>query len=117
MFTGWLNRDRTDSKACVNARFNSEQCRHARKLAWRDRNTFHVMTGAAVSFAKRHRLPGQNICPWCKADIGHWDHVAWQCVANPAPIAKPRNMIEARLGWPKFSNDNSVIDHLCHTRF
>lgn len=36
MFNGWLNRDRADSKACVNARFNSEQCRHARKLAWRD---------------------------------------------------------------------------------
>ena len=116
MFTGWLNRDHTDSKACINARFNSEQCRHARKLAWRDRNTFHIMTAATVTFAKRYRLPGHNICPWCKADIGHWNHLIWQCKAHPAPIAKPCRLIEARLGRPRFQNDNVAIDHMCRTR-
>ena len=51
-----------------------------------------------------------------KADIGHCDHLAWQCAAHPAPFAKPCNLIEARLGWPRFQNDNTAIDHLCRTR-
>ncbi len=44
-------------------------------------------------------------CLWC-ADLGHQDHICWECPSMPEELkkakpAKPEDPLKARLGWPK----------------
>ena len=66
-----------------------------------------VALGASVSPAWR-----QETCPWCNSNLGHWKHLAWECIENPLAKQKPpvpTKAISWRFGW---DNNEDVLRYL-----
>ena len=66
-----------------------------------------VALGASVSPAWR-----QETCPWCNSNLGHWKHLAWECVANPLANQNPpvpTKAISWRFGW---DNNEDILRYL-----
>ena len=72
------------------------------------------MTGAFRSPAMwMHGTSADVACIWCKTEVGHQNHMMWECEKRPKRMDKPRCPLQARLGWPVGENegyDEQVIE-------
>ena len=39
-------------------------------------------------------------CVWCKKEDGTQEHMLWSCQGRPKKLMKPKDPLQARLGWP-----------------
>jgi hypothetical protein len=60
-----------------------------------------VQTPAAMASSLRLQA-AQGRCVWdgCE-EMGHWEHMAWQCPRRPSLLRRPASAVGARLGWPR----------------
>jgi len=50
-------------------------------------------------------------CRWCRAHLGHRDHIFWECLQRPpGGPERPKCRLQARLGWPMASKDDNSHD-------
>ena len=46
-----------------------------------------------------------RLCPWGCGEIGHHDHIFWQCAGRPYPRPeRPKDARQRRLAWPVEDN-------------
>ena len=65
-------------------------------------------------------VPGcEDTCPLCKNERGTWQHLMWECQANPPPVACPPNVLQRRFGWHLNSCDpdlnHAISGHIAST--
>ena len=120
-FEKFKNAKRNDSDICATVAYCETRCKAARRLSEHSSHSFAILTGGYVSRASYARGSGHSeLCPHCQV-VSSCDHEFWVCPHVPnleQRPTKPTCPLQARLGWPCVSNNNSeaILAWQCQVR-